>query len=593
MKILFRVTALIYILFISKGYSQYNPSLLKAEQKVDAIDNESARILLKKIDTTALSLPDMALYVYIKARIFDNSSSGEEALKNYIASKTLFKEADSLNRSVDINLDIAFLLSSPEDNKADYLQYITEYLNYYSKTNNPKKIARGYSYLAMYKDHKKRYTESLAYYKQALNLISGLNERKMEASFNNNIATIYNEKVHKPDSALLYLEKNTQLIADNGNTPNDLYYNYVNKASSYRHLKQYNKAIELLKLAEKLPIKEGAANHKELVYDIMHLNYADIKDYKNAYKYLYMQQQLADSINFSEENIAIGNINTKYQTLEKELENRDLKENNKINRILVYTLIGLLIATFVIGLLIIKNANRKEKISLQHKLIEQQRFDKALKDYELSSIDIMLQGQEKERQRIANDLHDNLGSMLATLKLNFENLKMRKIAIMEDDNRLFEKTDGLIEEAYQKVRRLAHAKNAGVFANEGLIPAIKKLAAKISIPGKLQINVIPFGFTDRLDNTLEIAIFRIVQELATNIIKHSKATEATIHLTQHDDNINIIIEDNGVGMDTGKISLADGMGLHSITKKAEQLEGTLTIDSTPGRGTTIILDLPI
>ena len=265
----------------------------------------------------------------------------------------------------------------------------------------------------------------------------------------------------------------------------------------------------------------------------------------------------------------------------------------KFNNIVLYTFIGLFIACLVIGVLIVMNSKRKEKIALQGKLIEQQRFEKALKDYELSSIDIMLTGQEKERQRIANDLHDNLGSMLATLKLNFQNLKLRKNEVVPDDNKLYEKTDELIEEAYQKVRRIAHAKNAGVFANEGLIPEIKKLAAKVSIPGKLQINVIPFGFTERLDSTFEISIFRAVQELATNIIKHSKATEATIHLTQHDDNINIIFEDDGIGMDVSKTNMQDGMGLHSIAKKIEQLNGTFTIDSTPGRGTTIIIDLPI
>jgi signal transduction histidine kinase len=182
--------------------------------------------------------------------------------------------------------------------------------------------------------------------------------------------------------------------------------------------------------------------------------------------------------------------------------------------------------------------------------------------------------------------------MLATLKLNFENLKLRKNETSED-NKLYDKTDELIDEAYQKVRRLAHAKNAGVFANESLIPAIKKLANKISIPGKLQIEVIPFGFSDRLDNTLEFTIFRSIQELATNIIKHSKATEATIHLTNHVDNINIIIEDNGVGMGTGAAAFADGMGLDNIRKKVEQLDGNFTIDSTKGRGTTIIIDLPL
>ncbi len=323
------------------------------------------------------------------------------------------------------------------------------------------------------------------------------------------------------------------------------------------------------------------------------MNYDSIGDYKNAYRYLMLNKKYADSINIKEQNIAINDLDTKYKTKEKELENTLLKSEVKTSRILIYSIAVILLAILVIAFLMIKNSRRREKISLQEKQIEQQKFEKTLKDYELNSIDMMLEGQEKERQRIANDLHDNLGSMLATLKLNFENLKLRKIELREEENKLYERTDELIEEAYQKVRRIAHAKNAGVFASEGLIPAIKKLAEKISIPGKLQLQVIAFGFKERMENTLEIAIFRTVQELSTNIIKHSQATEATIHMTDHDDNINIIIEDNGVGFDSSKINTADGMGLANIKKKIAQLGGTLEIDSTPGKGTTIIIDIPV
>lgn len=582
---------------MGSAFGQYNPKLILAKKEITKNNNNDADALLRTLDSTALPVPDRALYNYLRAQILENTGKEHKALPYYLAAKKDYRAADSLDRSIDVNLDIVYLIDAQENNSTPYLHYITEYLKHNAVKNDPLKMARGYSYMAQYNIRMQHYRESLLYYFKALKLIKSIHNIQQECFLYNNIAAVYNENLNKPDSGLYYLRKNLDMIQVIGNNPYHLYNNYLNQASSYKHLKQYNTAIALLKKADSLPIKDNKLKHQEILYDVISQNYEGLGDFKNAYKYLWLKQKLTDSINVKEQNIAIGDIDVKvkYQALEKELENRTLKDNNKINKILVYTLVGLLIATFVIGLLIVINANRKEKISRQEKLIEQQKFDKALKDYELSSIDLMLQGQEKERQRIANDLHDNLGSMLATLKLNFENLKMRKNKVFDDDDdgRLFEKTDGLIDEAYHKVRRLAHAKNAGVFANDGLIPAIKKLAAKISIPGKLQVNVIPFGFTGRLDNTLEIAIFRIVQELATNIIKHSKAKEATIHLTQHDHNISIIIEDDGVGMDTQKISMADGMGLHAITKKAEQLDGTLTIDSTPGRGTTIILDLPI
>ena len=125
-----------------------------------------------------------------------------------------------------------------------------------------------------------------------------------------------------------------------------------------------------------------------------------------------------------------------------------------------------------------------------------------------------------------------------------------------------------------------------------MIPALEKLTEKISIPGKLELQFIPYGFSQRLDNQLEIAIFRTIQELSTNIIKHSQASEATVQLTHHEDCINIIIEDDGGGFAPEKVT-SDGMGLDSIKKKITQLNGTLEVDSTPGKGTTIIIDLPV
>jgi len=592
MKILLRIALFTCLLYVSKGYSQYNQKLLLAEKNIKDFETNKASTLLKSIDTAKLSLPNKALYTYINAGIFEQTEQNT-ALSYYIQAKKLFIKADSLEKAMDINLDIAYMIDSQEKNTTEYWHYINEYLSYWVKTKNASKIARGYGYVALFKQRAGKYDQSLMYYKKALALFTDGRDDKMKSSLINNLANLYFESLKMPDSALFYLKKNAETIKKNGNDPDDLYYNYLNQAGAYHHLKNYAKALELLHKLDSLPLKSDPLKYKEAAYGAMHVNYAELNNFKEAYKYLRLEQKLADSINVTEQNVAINDIQTKYQTKEKEWENSVLKNNMKFNNIVLYIIIGLFIASLVIGILIVMNSRRKEKIALQQKLIDEQRFEKALKDYELSSIDIMLTGQEKERQRIANDLHDNLGSMLATLKLNFENLRLRKTDQGQEENKLYEKTDELIQEAYQKVRRLAHAKNAGVFANDGLIPAIKKLAGKISIPGKLQINVIPFGFTERLDNTLEIAIFRMIQELGTNIIKHSGATEATLHLTQHDTNINIIFEDNGVGMDTTKLTRADGMGLNSITKKTEQLDGTLTIDSTPGRGTTIIIDLPI
>lgn len=256
--------------------------------------------------------------------------------------------------------------------------------------------------------------------------------------------------------------------------------------------------------------------------------------------------------------------------------------------------IGLFLASVVIAWLLLKNSSRSRQLAIQQTQLGEQKLLTLLSQQELQIIDSMLAGQEKERQQIANELHDDLGSMLTTIKLNFQNLKLKKVNNPETEQKIYDHTDELIEEAYQKVRGIAHIQNSGVIANEGLIPAIQKMTEKISIIKGLQIDMFCDGMEERLDNKMEIDIFRMIRELISNIIKHSQASQVNIYLTRHNSNwINIMIEDNGKGFDLNAISLQDGMGLQSMGKKTEQFGGTFTIDTKPGNGTTIIIDLPV
>lgn len=582
-------------LFISRAFCQSDSKkLIDIRHELDAENYENACSDLKTISEESLSKPDKALYYYLQGECLESDLQINEAYQFFLKSKKIYLSIDSLDMAMDVNLEIYNLITAEDNYSSIYKKYLDEYIAYAHKTGNLLRLARSNKALGEMALDNNKPKESLAYLKKALDLFLKANDRKKASYVYFNIASIYNEKLNKPDSALYYLDKQLPEIKTYG-TVEDLCFNYMNQAASYYYLGDHKKAIEYLKIADNLPLSSSEKRINEHIYEFLYKNYDAIKDYGNAYKYLKLNKQFADSINAVEQNLAINDLDKKYRTKEKELENTLLKSKVKTSKIVLYSTIILLIAILVIAALMIKNSRRREKISRQEKLIEQQKYEKTLKEYELNSIDMMLEGQEKERQRLANDLHDNLGSMLATLKFNFENLRLRKMELREEENKLYERTDELIEEAYQKVRRIAHAKNAGVFASEGLIPAIQKLTEKISIPGKLQIQVIPFGFNDRLENTLEIAIFRTVQEMATNIIKHSQATEATIHLTDHEDNINIIIEDNGVGFDSSKITSgdADGMGLQNIRKKIAQLGGTFEIDSTPGKGTTIIIDIPV
>ncbi|MEO9571700.1 MAG: sensor histidine kinase [Polaribacter sp.] len=357
--------------------------------------------------------------------------------------------------------------------------------------------------------------------------------------------------------------------------------------------KKFNESIKQLKIAEKNQVIANKKRDVESMYMWFHLSYSGLKQYNIAYKYSLKEKKISDSINQIEKDVKLNDLNIKYQTSQKEKENLQLKIDKEKNRNLLIASLIFIFTGGIISILAVKSSKRKRKLAEQLKQLEVQKNLTLLKEQELTTINAMVDGQEKERKRIAEDLHDNLGSVLATLKLHFENLKINREKQKINQETLFDKTEGLIDEAYLKVRSIAHAKNAGVIANQGLLTAVIIMAEKISSADKIKIEVIHFGLDKRLKNSLEITIFRIIQELITNILKHADAQISTINISLFDKNLNIIIEDDGKGFDINKVNLKNGMGISSINTRVEHLNGTFKIDSSIGKGSSIIIDIPI
>ena len=131
-------------------------------------------------------------------------------------------------------------------------------------------------------------------------------------------------------------------------------------------------------------------------------------------------------------------------------------------------------------------------------------------------------------------------------------------------------------------------------SDQGLLSAIKKMAKTISETNTMEVEVVQFGLGERMENSLELSIFRIIQELVANAIKHADASKINIQLTQHEENLNIIVEDNGKGFDRSQLGQdSNGMGLTNIEKRVEHLEGNFTVDSVMGKGTSILIDIPV
>lgn len=321
--------------------------------------------------------------------------------------------------------------------------------------------------------------------------------------------------------------------------------------------------------------------YRSLFYEGLGADSLALTHYKNYV-------EASQNMNFRDNSLEISRLQVELET-EKKANQLNLEKQNRKRLLGIVSLLGfILVVGLIIGTLVIQNSRKKRKLAEQQKVLEVQKVSNLLKEQELAGIDAMIEGQEKERSRIAAELHDDLGALMTNVRLHFEALKNTP---SED---LFQKTDTLLDEAYAQVRSIAHAKNSGVMADQGLLKAIEELALKISQLNGLQVEVHAHGMHTRLENSLELNLFRIIQELITNVIKHARATTLTIHLVNHGDSLNLMVEDDGIGFDPKHISRrSDGMGISTIDKRVAHLNGSLEIESEPGKGTSVIIDLPL
>lgn len=566
----------------------------KISRLLDHSEADSGLVILKKIDTSRTSSYEKGLWCLYMSQAYFLKDENGECFRHAHRAKEHFLEADSIDWLAETNFLLLEAVASQKNLNYEEGPILSELTSYAEQKKDPLLSARVYSRIAGNFLYHSKGEEALHYYDRSISELKKIKDTLRIALIEGNKGAVHSTVTHKYDSALFYYKKSLPILKSKVNNQ-AVSFNYNNQAEVYKKMGDYAEALRYYNLANEIELKKNEASTQLIYYENLTELYEKMGNYKNAYAYSIKAKNLSDSINHTAQNIAISEIQTKYETEKKEKENLQLKtqvEKKSRAQKLLWGGLGLSLGIgALISLLIYKNEQKKQKLTQQEQQLQLQQVEKTLKEQELNTIDSMIAGQEKERQRLANDLHDNLGSTLATLKLNFKTLQ--KNIDTNENAPLLDNAMQLIDEAYKKTREIAHEKNSGVMANEGLLPAVKSMARKISTAKGVQVEVQDFGLEKRLDNIMEIAVFRIIQELTTNIVKHAGATEATISLTNHEDLLNIIVEDNGKGFNPQKAMKKDGMGLANIEKRVEHMEGSMEIDSSEKGGTSVIIDLPI
>lgn len=208
---------------------------------------------------------------------------------------------------------------------------------------------------------------------------------------------------------------------------------------------------------------------------------------------------------------------------------------------------------------------------------------------EIRTLNAMMEGQERERKRIAADLHDRIGSALSAIKLHLNSFAIT-FDNAEQKQSAFEKVVAMFDDTVKEVRQVSHNLASGVLVKFGLVPALKDLCESIDSSGTIKVTLYTTGLTARLDQAMEASVYSIVQELISNIIRHAHANEINVYLNQQAEQLTLMVEDDGIGFDSSGTS--DGIGLQNIRWRTTQLRGKAFFDSLPGKGCTVTIEIP-
>lgn len=305
-------------------------------------------------------------------------------------------------------------------------------------------------------------------------------------------------------------------------------------------------------------------------------------DYKSAFDALNEYVDISDSLFTQNSMQQINDLNVKYETAQKESkiaqQQLDLERKNaRMSRLLF----GLGLALLLIGLLLL--------LYFQRKKTYQQSLITLKKEQDISLLKALMTGEEKERNRLARELHDGLGSVLAAAQMQVSHLK---IIDDEQQKNARQQATELINQASAESRRIAHNLLPEILLRFGLDEALKEYSRSISDSRLIKLDYESVGMNKPLEQSVELSIYRIIQELVNNIVKHAGATEALVQLHRHQDMLSITVEDNGHGFAPDK-DTEKGIGLHNIRSRISYLNGSLDIRSTQQKGTSVYIEIKL
>jgi two-component system, NarL family, sensor kinase len=653
----FNVALSVLLFLFNSVYAQTVPDSLMNKLKLSTNDSVKAMTLLQMGEFVEATAPAKSLAYYRQAlqvseksnhrySIFltyinigncyielNNMDSAALGFENAIAIARLIKDSVRVGRAV-ANLGNVYL---HKNDRAKAMEYYLQAAKIWENSDNQKYLPTLYANINALLEEQKEHKKGMEYANKAVALATKLQDTLSLVDGLVNLSVSYNH-LEQPEKAFQLLEQALPLAKKNGdlyqlvtisNNMGDYYflkknfnaalatcldmYSYAQKignqyflssanlmlAKAYYELKQQSKALLHIAMAEKLATEVGERAELKEIYKIR----GDIEqangNYKSAANYYSKTIVLRDSLFETTTSEKVAEAEAKYQNEKKEKEIVQLGKDKQIQSLSIkqkstlnYFLIGSLAALLVVGFLGYRNFRNRQQLAKQQDELQQQRIRELEKDKQLVAVDSMLQGQEEERSRLAKDLHDGLGGLLSGVKFSLSNMKDNLI-ITPDNMTVFERSLDMLDTSIKELRRVAHNMMPELLTKFGLDEALKEYCNSINAASLFSVKYQSIGMDARIEKSAEIIIYRIIQELLNNIMKHAAATEVMVQLIKEEGRLGIMVDDNGKGFDTALPNNNKGAGLTSIQSRVDYLKGQLDIHSEPGKGTLVNIEFNI
>jgi len=342
---------------------------------------------------------------------------------------------------------------------------------------------------------------------------------------------------------------------------------------------------EAYQLAKDVVVNLDQINPRQTFHDFSAIYHELNGRYKDAYSDLKVSRMLRDSALSRENQIIVNALQAKYESSLKEKRIAEQKlELNKVNsrqQILWISLIGLL---FLAGS-IFWFLRKQSRISSE---LKESEILSLRKENKLIAMQSILSGQEEERKRIAQDLHDSIGTLMGTIKMKVFDIQQR-IENVQQIN-IAGEIDTMVGKAATEIRRISHNMTPIALDLTGLEGAIEDLGTQLRMNG-IDCTFSLAGLDHIEDKQKQVVIFRVLQEIVNNIGRHSQARNAYVNSFIDDDILRIEIGDDGVGMSETAWVQSTGLGINSIKSRVEYLDGQIQMNSD--KGTSFVINIPI